>query len=77
MTKEQTRVFFVVDSTEDNEEIYETLEEAQKWFGMIAIGRKPRLRIAIVRNAYLERGKWNYSDFADTFETVSDISNYE
>ena len=73
----KTRVFFVVDSIEDNEEIFETKEEAVNWLNGIAKKNKPRIYIAIVKNAYKEHdyiGKkelgWNYDDRSDTFEII-------
>lgn len=67
-----TRLFFVVDSTEENEEIYETLEEAESDSVNFT---KPRIRVCIVRNSYREdNGEWNYDDYLNTFETIKTIS---
>jgi hypothetical protein len=67
--KEATRVFFVVDSPQDNEEIYETLEEAEAYQS-----KDKRIRIAIVQNAYKEaNGSWNYEDLSNTFDFVKEI----
>ena len=65
-----TRVFFVVDSQEDNEEIFETFGEAEQQYNKL--GDKPRLYVALVKNAYKEpeSGIWNYEDMADTFEII-------
>lgn len=68
-----TRLFFVVDSIENNEEIFETLEQAQAFMlsGMNS-GTNRRIRACIVRNAYKEEdlGTWNYDDEPNTFETI-------
>ncbi len=67
----KTRVFFVVDSIENNEEIFETLEEAQSYFlSVINAGDKGRLYIATVKNAYKEDNNWNYKDLSDTFRII-------
>lgn len=71
-----TRLFFVVDSVPANEEIFETLEEADKFYNAKVEAKEdsPRIRICIVKNAYREdNGGWNYDDQADTFETVKTI----
>lgn len=74
-----TRIFFVVDSINDNEEIYETLEEAEALYKKLQTEHKPRLYIAIVKNAYREGDFnevatwWNYTDRADTFEIIKII----
>lgn len=77
----ETRLFWVVDSMEANEEIYETLEDA-----LIAYeqdfdpktGR--RIRICKVRNTYFDQQlkHYNYNDLMDTFTTVKevDVSKY-
>ena len=72
---DETRLFFVTDSAEDNEELFETLEGAQehKLHGMNSF-TNARIRICIVRNAYKEdSGEWNYEDYSNTFETVKEI----
>ena len=80
----KTRVFFVVDSIEDNEEIFETLEQAQNWKAQLKKKDRPRLYIAIVKNAYLEEVEdidrelldeptWNYEDKVNTFEIIDFI----
>ncbi len=69
-----TRVFFVVDSIEDNEELFETLEEARAFFTILAKKDHPRIRICIVRNAYRDNGTWTYEDLSDTFEDVQDLA---
>jgi hypothetical protein len=66
-----TRLFFVVDSIDDNEEIFETLEHAEKHFDTLSPVRvadeagednNRRIRICLVRNAYRqpEDSRWNY-----------------
>ena len=69
----KTRLFFVVDSKTENEEIFETLEEANDWFEKLAREFSPRLYIGIVKNAHKEKGRWNYEDLADTFEVVKTL----
>lgn len=70
----EVRLFFVTDSTEDNEEIFETLQEAEEYLKRTKLGKNPRIRICMVRNAYKEdNGGWNYDDYSDTFETVKVI----
>lgn len=72
----ETRLFFVTDSPEDNEEIFATLEEAKQWVKGMQKPEQARLRICIVRNAYIETGidseniTWNYEDKSNTFETI-------
>lgn len=67
-----TRVFFVTDSDDDNEELHETLEAARDYADTMTY---PRIRVCIVRNAYREsNGSWNYDDRSDTFETVKVIT---
>lgn len=77
--KDQTRVFFVVDSIEDNEELFEVLEEARAYQDTLRPEDKPRIRICLVRHAFLEDEKepmksdrWNYEDLSDTFKTISE-----
>ena len=66
MKKETTRVFFVVDRVEDNEEIFETLQEAEEWRDKLKKEHRPRIFIAMVRNSFqdTERG-WNYDDYSN------------
>jgi hypothetical protein len=68
MDKEETRLFFAVDSEENNPEIFETLESAKLWQKV----EGGKIWIAIVKNAYKEEGlnAWNYEDFSDTFTFV-------
>jgi hypothetical protein len=69
----KTRVFFVVSSSESNEEIFETLEEAQAYrLSVVGTEKGNLLRVAIVRNAYFEEDikKWNYDDKQDTFNFI-------
>ena len=70
--KQETRLFFVVDSREDNEEIFATLEEAEKFYEVSNEENKPRLYIAIVKHAYYENDikAWNYEDLSNTFEII-------
>jgi RNA polymerase subunit RPABC4/transcription elongation factor Spt4 len=69
----KTRVFFVISSEESNEEIFETLEEAEAYrISVIGTERGSMLRVALVRNAYFEEDiqKWNYEDLSDTFTFI-------
>jgi hypothetical protein len=74
VTDNDTRLFFVVDSIEDNEEIFETLESAEMFYDQIPAEYKPRIRICLVRHAYQEPDmagdSWNYDDLSNTFEEV-------
>lgn len=80
----KTRLFFVVDQwSEDFEsygncEIFETLEEAEKWAeeNNNSTNIHPRIRVAMTKNAYREdNGEWNYEDFSDTFEFIRTIES--
>jgi hypothetical protein len=75
--KNKTRVFFVIDSLKDNEEIFETQEEALKYSAKhFSITNEPRLYIAIVENAYKEKnGKWNYDDCYGTFDIIKHLDD--
>lgn len=81
MKNEKTRLFFVVDGYDmesdgrSNNEIFETLEEAQEFAVTIP---KPSIYICKVRNAYRESDgqgnwNWNYEDFSDTFDFIKEI----
>lgn len=79
----EMRVFFVVDSIEDNEELFETYEKAEAYqmtlpktrtYDEIGSPNKPRIYIAMVRNAFKEDdGGWNYDDLADTFQFIQEV----
>lgn len=71
--QKETRLFFVIDSIKDNEEIFERLEEAIYYFQKLGKINKPRLYIAMVKNAYKRAGVWNYDDYSDTFEIVKHL----
>lgn len=74
MEQERTRVFFITDSLEDNEEIFDSLEEAREYFVKMKKVDKPRLYVAIVKNSFKELdGTWNYEDRLDTFEIIKFI----
>jgi len=82
---ENTRLFFVVDSFTDNEEIFPTLEQAEEHFYTLLEGSGRRIRIAIVKNAYIEtysqsslglEENWNYNDLTDTFEVIKTLLEY-
>jgi hypothetical protein len=68
----KTRLFFVVDSKEDNEEIFDTYEDACDLYNKIKYSNHPRMYIAKVKNAFREKkpSGWNYDDLSDTFEIV-------
>lgn len=70
-----TRVFFVVDAPDINEELYTELElAADECLELAKLGHEARLRICLVRGAYNEGDGWNYdADRADTFETIKGI----
>lgn len=71
-----TRVFFVTDGpivdgdNAQNEELHETLEQAEKHAESMT---DPRIRVCIVRNAFREADGWNYDDLSNTFETIKTI----
>ena len=54
MEEELTRLFYVVDSIMDNEEIYETYEGALANYENKRVGNNPRLYIAEVKNLDLK-----------------------
>jgi len=68
---DDTRLFFVVDSRTESEEIFETLEEAKQYAAENLIWG--RIRICLVRNAFKEEGLWNYVDQIDTFTAVKTL----
>lgn len=77
-TNDQVRVFFVTDSSIDNEELHETLEQAQNF--EVQDEKTKRIRVCLVRNAYRELplGKsWNYNDLSDTFETIKTLKEHK
>lgn len=74
-----TRVFFVVDAPDINEELFTELELAADEANELAkLGNEARVRICLVRHAYYEEelAGWNYDDWADTFETVKVIEDW-
>ncbi|MBK8467874.1 MAG: hypothetical protein IPL32_18840 [Chloracidobacterium sp.] len=70
-----TRLFFVVDSVEDNKELYDTLEHAEVAKACLNKKNSPRIRVCLVRHAYKEEMDgltgWNYDDQADTFTDIT------
>ena len=72
----ETRVFFVTSSGEDNEELFETLEDAEEYIEATNFNHPPTIAICMVRHAYQERREWNYEDLSDTFSVVSIIKEY-
>lgn len=75
----QTRVFFVVDSLEANEQLFTTYGEAKRFYQELQADKHElaRIRVCLVNNAYQEHdgGKmfWNYEDKSDTFTTVETL----
>jgi hypothetical protein len=71
-----TRVFFVTDSFESNQEIFETLGEADHHFKTrLREEAGARLYVAMVNHAYREAdGRWNYDDYSDTFRFLSEVT---
>jgi len=74
---DETRVFFVTDGPViddqdfQQEELHETLEDAEKRADTMF---NPRVRVCLVRHAYQELdGTWNYDDESDTFETLWEL----
>ena len=66
-----TRVFFVTDSLEDNEELHETLEQARAHLlSAMNSNTNRRIRVCLVRHAYKENERWNYDDYSDTFTEI-------
>ena len=71
---DDTRVFFVTDSPDDNEELFETLEDAREYIEATKFNGTPRISICMVKNAYKEdNGEWNYDDRWDTFKYIKEI----
>lgn len=80
MNDDSTRLFFVTDSHEENEELFETLEDAEFYIqNEMDEGTGRRLRICLVRNAYFDKdlNGWNYDDQANTFETVKVLEDWK
>lgn len=75
---EDTRLFFVVDSEKDNEELYETLGGARKALKELSEGWNenniPRIRVCFVENAYRDGEGWNYDDHSNTFKDITKIT---
>lgn len=64
------RLFFVASSNDTNEEIFETLSEAEKFFETIQKEEGARIEISIVKHAYKDNGQWTYKDLSDTFKPI-------
>lgn len=77
--EELTKLFYVIDSTEDNEELFITREEAENEFLTYPKENKPRLYIAEVKNAFFEEdlGGWSYDDNSDTFNIIKILETKE
>lgn len=64
----RARLFWVVISPEDNEEIFETQEQAEEYAKAFSKQEPYSISIAEVKNYFQEpSGAWNYEDLADTF----------
>ena len=65
----EARLFWVVDSPEDNEEIFETREQAEEYAKKYGKQEPYRIFIAEVKNYYFDEqaNGWNYDDEIDTF----------
>jgi hypothetical protein len=77
-----TRLFYVTDSITENEEIFETKEEAMDSFVKLE-GEGAQIYIAEVKNAYREKvngmiaDQWNYDDRSDTFTIIKVLMSAE
>lgn len=75
--KAETKLFFVVDSLESNEEIFETYGEAfEHYKELVNKGDEEMamMRVCLVNNAYKDEAGWNYDDRDDTFTTLRHIT---
>lgn len=79
---DEARLFYVVDSSEDNEEIFETYGEAEAYFETLSPTREDdevgdsnhrRIYIGIVNNTYKNTDHFEYDDFSDTFMHIKTI----
>jgi hypothetical protein len=72
----KTRLFFVTDSLESNEEIFDNLEDAEA-YKISVLGTEPRarIRVAMVRNYFFEKesGGYNYVDCSNTFNFIKTL----
>ena len=70
-----SKLFFVVDDEDTNEEIFEYYEQAVDYCNSLS-GKNIRIRISIVRNYFKDKEDdwWNYEDLSDTFEFIKEIS---
>jgi len=70
-----SRLFWVVDSPDYNEEIFVTKKQAVKYAKRFGKQEPYTISIAEVRNFYWEKDLkgWNYDDQADTFDTIITI----
>lgn len=73
MILDSTRLFFVVDSHEANEEIFTTYGEAEAHYKKLKGQTGRRIYAGLVNNAYYEKDLkgWNYDDQANTFTQIS------
>jgi hypothetical protein len=71
-----TRLFFVVEGEESNQELFETKEEADACYNFLTnFGNDyhAKMYIAMVKNTYRDPDsnyQWSYEDLADTFEII-------
>lgn len=71
---DESRLFFVTTSSQDNEELFETLEDAEKYIERTEFEDTPEIWICIVRHAFKEdNGGWNYDDVSDTFTYIKQM----
>jgi hypothetical protein len=69
--KEQVRLFWVVDSPDDNPEIFTTETDAEAYAKKYGDKAPYTIGIAEVRHFYQEpSGEWNYDDLVDTFRRI-------
>lgn len=71
----EPRLFWVVDSPEENEEIFTTREKAEQYAKRFGKKRPYTISIAEVRNYYFDEqlNDWNYDDHSDTFTKIITI----
>ena len=69
--KENSQLFFVVETVDGNEEIFTHYGSAVEYHESLLDREKPVLYIGLVNNAYREeRQHWNYEDLSDTFTKI-------
>ncbi len=65
-----TRMFWVVDSVDENREIFLTREEAEKFANPMDKVCDYTIMLSNVNNWYEEDGSYNYDDYSDTFDDI-------